>query len=58
MTHASALPTHSIYVGEFHFDSATFAHHPIHPNQIPRERVQATQHEPNAVNETLPSSDY
>ena len=24
----------------------------IHPNQIPGERVQATRHEPNAVNES------
>ena len=40
-----------IDVGEFHFTSTPIAHHPIHPNQIPREQVQATRHEPNAVNE-------
>ena len=41
MTYTSALPTYSmsdivlIDVGEFHFTFAPFAHHPIHPNQIP-----------------------
>ena len=56
MTHTLTLSTHSmsdivlIDVYEFHFVSALFAHHPIHPNQIPRERVQATRHESNTVN--------
>ena len=57
MTCTSALPTRSmsdvvlINVHAFCFASTPYSHHPIHPNQIPRERVQATRHEPNAVDE-------
>ena len=57
MTCTLALLTHSmsdivlIDVGKFHFTSTPFTHHPIHSNQIPREQVSATCHEPNAVNE-------
>ena len=60
MTCTSALPTCSmsnivlINVGEFCFASTPFAHHPIHPSQIPREQVQADRHEPNTVNELQP----
>ena len=41
-----------IDVHEFCFTSTPFKHHPIRPSQIPGERVQATRHEPNAVNES------
>ena len=63
MTSTSSLPTRSmsdivlIDVSNFHFTSTPFANHPIHPNQIPRERVQATRHESNTVNELQLSGD-
>ena len=46
MTCTSALPAHSmsdmvlIDVGEFHFASTPFAHHPIRANQSPDDSYQ------------------
>ena len=42
----------SINVHKFCFAFALITRHSISPNQIPRERVQATRHQPNAVNKS------
>ena len=63
MTHTSALLIHSMSgvvlndMHEFCFTSALFEHHPFHPNQILRKRVQTTHHEPNTVDESQLSYD-